>query len=263
MPTSRSTRALILVAAATTAAGLAAPAGAAGNSYTVTPLVTDSSGAPTVDQDLVNPWGMAQGPGTPVWVSDNGSGKSTLYTDSANPKVPLTVTIPGGDPTGQVYNSSSGFVAGGNSSTFIVDSESGVLSGWSTGTTATKAKTVTNAVFKGLTIANVNGKPRLFAADFHHGKVDVFASNWSRVKSSTAFRDSKLPAGYAPFGIAALGGHIYVTYAKQDSDRHDDVAGRGHGFVDVYSTTGKLKKRLISRAALNSPPGLAIAPSAC
>src|SRR2546421_2185667 len=85
-----------------------------------------------------NPWGMAQGPSTPVWVSDNHSGKSTLYTDSSKPKYPLTVTIPGGDPTGQVYNTFNGFKVGGNASVFIFDSESGVLSGWSSGAKAFK-----------------------------------------------------------------------------------------------------------------------------
>lgn len=261
MSMSRSRRLFALAALATSTVGLAAPAGAAGNSYKVTPLVTDSSGAPTVDKDLVNPWGMAQSPSSPVWVSDNGTDKSTLYTDSSSPKVPITVSIPGGEPTGQVYNSSSGFAVNGGASQFIFDSEAGVLSGWDGGSSAVKAKTVTNAVFKGLAIATVNGKPRLYATDFHHGKVDVFTSSWSRVKSSTAFRDSKIPAGYGPFGIQALGTHIYVTYAKQDADRHDDVSGRHHGFVDVYSTTGKLTKRLISHGALNSPWGLAMAPS--
>ena len=261
MSRSRSTRTLALAAIATTAVGLAAPAGAAANSYKVTPRVTDSHGAPTVDKDLVNPWGMAQGSNTPVWVSDNGSGKSTLYQDSASPKVPLTVSIPGGAPTGQVFNSSSGFKVSGSPASFIFDSEAGVLSGWNAGTSAVKAKSVTNAIFKGLAIASVRGEPRLYATDFHHGKVDVFTSNWARLKSSTAFQDAKIPAGYGPFGIAALQGHIYVTYAKRDSARHDDVAGHGHGFVDVYSNTGKLTKRLISHGALDSPWGLAIAPS--
>ena len=261
MSTSRFTRTLALAALATSTVGLAVPAGAAGNSYKVTPLVTDSSGAPTVDKDLVNPWGMAQSPSSPVWISDNGTDKSTLYTDSSSPKVPLTVSIPGGEPTGQVYNSSSGFTVGSGAATFIFDSEAGVLSGWNSGTSAVKAKTVTNAIFKGLAIANVSGKPRLFATDFHHGKVAVFNAKWARVKSSTAFHDSKIPAGYAPFGIQALGTHLYVTYAKQDANREDDVSGAHHGFVDVYSTTGKLLKRLISRGALNSPWGLAKAPS--
>jgi uncharacterized protein (TIGR03118 family) len=261
MHASRSTRVFALAAIAVVGAGFAVPAGAATNSYAVKFIVTDKSGAPTVDKDLVNPWGMAQGPSTPVWVSDNHSGKSTLYADSANPKVPLTVTIPGGSPTGQVYNTFNGFKAGGTASSFIFDSEAGVLSGWSSGTKAFKAKTVTNAIFKGLAIANVNGKPRLYATDFHHGKVDVFDSNWSMVKSSTAFHDSKIPAGFAPFGVAALNGNIYVSYAKQDSAREDDASGNGRGFVDIYSATGKLMQRLISRGALNSPWGLEMAPT--
>ena len=261
MPAARIARTLAVAAIATAGVGLAVPAGAAGNSYKVTRLVTDTSGAPTVDKDLLNPWGMAQGPSTPVWVSDNHSGKSTLYQDSSNPKVPLTVTIPGGDPTGQVYNTFNGFMAGGAPSSFILDSEAGILSGWSSGSKAFKAKTVTNAIFKGLAIADVNGKPRLYATDFHHGKVDVFDSNWAMVKSTAAFHDAKIPTGFAPFGVAALNGNIYVTYAKQDSARQDDAHGPGRGFVDIYSTTGTLMKRLISRGALNSPWGLEMAPS--
>src|SRR5438270_1740694 len=83
-------RSLGLLALAVTAASVAValPAGAAGNTFRVTTRVTDAS-----DSALVNPWGMSQGPSSPVWVSDNGTGKSTLYQAKASPKVPLTVTI--------------------------------------------------------------------------------------------------------------------------------------------------------------------------
>jgi len=75
-----------------------------------------------------------------------------------------------------------------------------------------------------------------------------------------AFRDRHLPQGYAPFGIRAINGLIYVTYAKQNADRHDDVAGRGHGFIDVFTPSGFLLERLVSRGALDSPWGLEVAP---
>ena len=251
-----------LVGTVTVALGLSLtlPAHAATNTFKVTARVTDSTGAPTVDKSLVNAWGMSQGPNTPVWVSDNGTGKSTLYKATSSPKVPLTVTIPGGAPTGQVYNGSSGFTVSGNPAAFIFDGETGVISGWYTGTSAVRKITVKSAVFKGLTIANVGGKPRLYAADFHNGKVDMFGPSWNNLTSRTAFVDSKLPKGYAPFGIATLAGRIYVSYAKQDSARHDDVSGSGNGYVDVFSTTGVFVKRLISRGALNSPWGMVIAP---
>jgi uncharacterized protein (TIGR03118 family) len=239
------------------------PASAApADKFTVKRLVTDSTGAPTVDPSLVNPWGMAQGPDTPVWVSDNGTDVSTLYKRGPSPKVALTVNIPGGAPTGQVYNGGSGFQVGNTGpASFIFDSEAGVISGWSSGTNAVKERTVKTAVFKGLAMASVNGHPRLYATDFHNGRVDMFNAAWKRISSSTAFVDSTLPAGYAPFGIAALHSHIYVSYAKQDAAAHDDMGGAGHGYVDVFTNAGAFVKRLVSRGALNSPWGLVIAPA--
>src|SRR6059036_980091 len=78
-------------------------------------LVSDVSGqAKLHDSDLVNAWGLAFGPNTPAWVADNGTDVSTLYSGSVGnspvAKVPLTVSIPGGAPTGAVYNGSDGFV---------------------------------------------------------------------------------------------------------------------------------------------------------
>ena len=253
----RSSSALLALTATAALIGVAVPAGASGNSFRVTTRVTDAT-----DPSLVNAWGMSQGPNTPVWVSDNGTGKSTLYTATSSPKVALTVTIPGGAPTGTVFNGSSKFLVNGSPGKFLFASESGVLSGWNSGTTAVKERTVKGAVFKGLAIAALpNGSPRLYATDFHNGRVDVFNGQWQRVSTSGAFVDSKIPAGYAPFGIQTLRGRIYVSYAKQDSMRHDDAPGAGHGFVDIYSTSGALLRRLVMRGALNSPWGMAIAPS--
>lgn len=250
---------IVLLAVTTTAAvaAVAMPAGAAGNSYRVTTRVTDAT-----DPSLVNAWGMSQGPNTPVWVSDNGTGMSTLYKATTPPKQPLTVTIPGGAPTGTVFNASAKFRVGASPGKFLFASENGVLSGWNGGTTAVKERTVKGAVFKGLAIATLpNGHQRLYATDFHAGHVDVFNGLWQRLHPSGAFVDRRIPAGYAPFGIQTLRGRIYVSYAKQDSMRHDDVAGSGHGFIDIYSTRGALLKRLISRGALNSPWGMTIAPA--
>ncbi|HTC68058.1 MAG TPA: TIGR03118 family protein, partial [Acidothermaceae bacterium] len=128
-------------------------------------------------------------------------------------------------------------------------------------TQATPAVQVPNAVFKGLALASVGGANYLYATDFHHGTVDVFDNTFTLQHWSGAFRDRHIPDGYAPFNIALLNGNLYVTYAKQDAARHDDVAGAGHGFVDVFSTSGQLLNRLVSRGGLNSPWGLAIAPS--
>ncbi len=247
---------------------------------TQTNLVSDEVGqAPLVDPNLINPWGMSFGTGataTPVWASDNGADVSTLYKGATTPpsfaKVPLTVSIPGGAPTGQVFNgSTTDFVVHSGSASgaakFIFDSEAGWIVGWNTNvpaansTQATPAVQVPNAVFKGLALAGAGGANYLYATDFHHGKVDVFDSTFTQQHWSGAFRDKHIPDGYAPFNIALLNGNLYVTYAKQDAAKHDDAPGAGHGFVDVFSTSGHLLNRLVSRGGLNSPWGLAIAPS--
>ena len=101
----------------------------------------------------------------------------------------------------------------------------------------------------------------LYAANFHEGRIDVFNSHFAPVKLSGGFTDAGIPAGFAPFDIQELGGSLYVTYAMQNAAKHDDVAGPGNGFVDVYDTSGHLVRRLISHGDLNSPWGLALAPN--
>ena len=106
-------------------------------------------------------------------------------------------------------------------------------------TQAQPAASVPGAIFKGLAIADTSRGQRLYATDFHHGKVDVWNARFHRVRAHGAFRDARIPQGFAPFGIQAIGGRIVVTYAKQDANAEDDVAGKGNGFVDVYSTRGR------------------------
>ena len=101
----------------------------------------------------------------------------------------------------------------------------------------------------------------LYAADFRLGTIDVFNQNFQSMKLKGNFSDPQIPAGFAPFDIQNIGGKLFVTYAKQDASKHDDVAGAGNGFVDIFNTDGTLFKHLISHGALNSPWGVAIAPS--
>ncbi len=116
------------------------------------------------------------------------------------------------------------------------------------------------AVYKGLTIAQTDEGQRLYATNFRAGTVDVFNSKFKQVVMEDAFQDRHIPAGYAPFGIRAIGPDIYVTYAVQNATRHDDLKGPHRGFVDVFNDEGKLLKRLIRHGALNSPWGVALAP---
>src|SRR5580765_3599567 len=237
---------------------------AEGNSYTVTSLVSDVPGAaPVTDPNLVNAWGLTASSASPWWVADNGTSVSTLY-NGAGVKQSLTVTV-GTDtgPTGVVFNTlGSGFtVTNGTttaSSRFIFDGEDGVLRGWSPTVDATHALVGAmgdpGAIFKGLAIAN--GK--LYASDFHNNEVAVFDSNWNLVNR---FTDTSLPDGYAPFGIQAIGGNVFVTFAKQDAAAEDEIAGQGRGFVDEFDTSGNLVARVAQHGQLNAPWGLAQAPS--
>jgi uncharacterized protein (TIGR03118 family) len=258
-----------------------------GMAFVQTNLVSDlaTQGAQLTDASLLNPWGLAFGPTTPLWVSDNNSGVATLYHIGVGgqsvTKQGLTVTVPGGrastgdgsSPTGQVFNPTTGFVvtttAGSGPAFFIFDSESGQLSAWNptadpitSGTsTGTLEHSSPTAVYKGLTIVTGDEGTFLYAANFHDGTVDVFDSNFQLTQMPGGFSDPSIPEGYAPFGIQDIHNLIYVTYAKQNATAHDDVAGPGHGFVDVYTPDGFLVQRLASRGSLDSPWGMAIAPS--
>jgi uncharacterized protein (TIGR03118 family) len=236
-------------------------------------LVSDIGGVARVtDRNLVNPWGLAAGPSTPLWVADNGTDVSTLYSGGVRGSIPvvapLVVSIPGGAPTGIVFNPTAGFVvrAGGAEAParFIFDSEAGQITAWSPmvppATEAQLEVTTPGAIYKGLAIAQTPDGARLYAADFHGAKIDVFDEQFAAVHEAGAFTDPGLPGGYAPFNVQELDGRLYVAYAKQDADAEDEVAGAGLGFVDVYDTGGKLLKRLISDGALDAPWGMALAP---
>src|SRR5262249_9699865 len=118
-----------------------------------------------------------------------------------------------------------------------------------------------NAIYKGLAISGSPGGDRLYATDFHNAKVDVFDDHFKPVTlPAGAFVDDGVPNGYGPFGIREIGGTIFVTYARQDEDAEDDVAGVGLGFVDAFDPNGRLLFRVATREHLNAPWGLAMAP---
>jgi uncharacterized protein (TIGR03118 family) len=254
-----------VVGAALAALLLAAPGVAAErNVYTVHPLVSNVPGAaPTPDPNLVNAWGLVAGPTTPWWVADNGTNKSTLYT-ATGAIVPIVVDVDGA-PTGIVFNGGAGFLVHSGAlsgpARFIWASENGTLHGWnpvvppppSHPAQQTADRSAFGASYKGLAIAGST----LYATDFHNARVDMFDSAWSYVGS---FTDASVPHGYAPFGIQAIGDRIFVTFAKQDADAGDEVAGQGRGLVDVFDTSGTLLARVAQHGQLNAPWGLALAP---
>ena len=241
----------------------------AAREYLETRLVADTAGlgAASVDTSLKNPWGMAFGPTGVLWLSDNHAGASTLY-DTTGAKRALVVGIPssggatGGAPSGIVYNPTTDFVIpGGTKALFIFAGEDGVISAWNAGSNATRVadRSANGAVYKGLALAANGGANFLFATDFKQNGVDVFDATFHFVKS---FTDSTVPAGYGPFGIQAIGGQLYVTFAKQLApDNQDDEAGPGNGYVDVFNPDGTVAKRFATRGNLNSPWAVALAPA--
>ncbi len=262
--------------------------------YQQTNLVSDIAGvALFTDKNLVNPWGLSHPPTGPWWISDNGTGLATLYNGNGRKfpvGSPLVVTIPppGGSPagttaapTGNIFNpvnstNPDDFVVSENGksgpSLFMFATEDGTISGWNPGVDLTNAILAVDrsgvgagAVYKGLAFGQSGEHEFIYATNFRFGKVEQFDANFNLVRS---FTDSQLSHTcplpnqcFAPFGIQNIGGNLYVTFALQDAAHHDDASGPSRGFVDVFDTNGKLKTRLISRGALNSPWGLALAPS--
>jgi uncharacterized protein (TIGR03118 family) len=249
---------------------------AAAQQYKVTDLVADQSGVATAtDPNLVNPWGLSRSSGSPWWVSDNGAGLATLY-DGTGAAKSLVVTVPTGDPsvsstgtpTGTVFNGGTGFVLpDGKPALFMFVTEDGTISAWNsgTGTSATiMVNTKSASVFKGAALATLplpNGSSStfLYVADFRKGRVQVYDSSFNHLGSNELFRDESLPHDYAPFDIQNIGGELYVTFARQDDQKHDEVDGPGKGYVDVFSPFGRLLRRLEHNSWLNAPWGLAMA----
>jgi len=245
--------------------------------FTQRNLVSDGTiPAERTDPNLVNSWGVAFNPFGFVWVADADAHVSTLYDGDGNVQS-LVVQIPsptmntGGEPTGIVFNGSNGFVVTQNGVTgpsrFLFATEQGVIAGWAPNVDPTHAiravnNSATGANYKGLALSAGGSGQLLYATDFFHARVDVYDSTFKRViLPADAFTDPGIPRGFAPFGIQAIGGDIYVTYAKQDASMTDEVVGPGLGYVDVYTPNGKLIRRIASRGSLNAPWGIALAPA--
>ena len=239
-------------------------------------LVSDVPGlADQTDANLVNPWGISMSSSSPFWVSNNHSGVTSVYDGTGKPAPaanPIVVKIPvppGGNPpaapSGQVFNDTQGFVVNGKPAVFIFATENGTISAWNPSADPVNASLMVDnsaagAVYKGVALANTSNGPMLYAANFNAATIDVFDGNFSPILSAGAFTDANLPGGFAPFNVQRFGQRLYVTYAMQDNAKHNDVAGAGNGFVDVFDFTGNLLGRLVSNGPLNSPWGLALAP---
>lgn len=255
--------------------------------FVETNLVSDIPGvAPHTDSVVVNPWGFTETPGGQFQLSDNGTGTAATFAADGTPLgAPIIIPPPPGSPAGttstpngQLDNTTSDFVIseGGRSApaTVIFSTEDGTIAGFNPAVDPFKAiiavnQSASGAVYKLVTMASAGGVNYLYASNFHNGTVDVFDKNFApHTFFAKQFVDPKAPAGFAPFGVKDVNGVIFVTYAKQDADKHDDVAGAGNGFIDEFDTTGHFLKRFASGTAaggtlttLDSPIGAAFAPA--
>jgi len=246
---------------------------AVAQTYTATILTSDLANiSADTDSNLSNPWGLVASSSGPWWVSDNNTGLSTLYNGSGLPQS-LVVTIPSGTgsgtgvPSGIAFNSSNDFqLSPGNPATFLFVSEDGTVQGWNHSVNPTESVIEVNnfgaAVYKGIALASAGGVNYIYATNFFAGTVDVFDSSFAPHSfGANAFVDSTIPSGFAPFNIQLVGGKLIVTYAKQDAAKHDDVAGPGNGYVDVFDTEGNLLSRLPHLIQMNSPWAIVQAPA--
>jgi uncharacterized protein (TIGR03118 family) len=242
-----------------------------------TDLVSDQAGvAEHVDPALVNPWGLAFGPETFFWVANEATATSTLYDGDGgihNDVLGGPVTVPAaGDesgPTGLVFNASDGFMIGTNGGTkpsvLIFATLGGTLVGWSPDVDLHRGvvavdNSASGASYTGLAIAKTDiFGTLLYAANFAQGTVDMYDETFAPVYGMGQFLDPTLPAGYAPFGIHAIGAKIYVAYALRGSSG-DEEPGAGNGYVSVFDDTGEFIDRVASKGTLDAPWGLTLAP---
>jgi uncharacterized protein (TIGR03118 family) len=241
-----------------------------------TNIVSDIPGmAALTDPLLVNPWGMSFLPTSPLWTSNQGTGTATLFSGAppATPPaiVPLVVTIPGGNPTGQVANATGSTTAfpvtgslGTGTARFIFATLEGTITAWTPAAEATDAVTVATtpgASYTGLTLISTPNGPELLAANFAQGRIDVFDGNFTRLNTPGRFRGTNMPKGFSPFNVQAIGDHVYVAYAKVDPATGRSVDGRGLGFVNRFTLDGTHRTQIAARGELNAPWGLAQVPA--
>ena len=250
---------------------------------TLTALTANNAsfGIANVDANLVNPWGVALLPDGHFAIANEATSTSTTLDSSgaAQPSAAseTVVSIPAAtgaaqsNPTGIVAHTGGGFVvsSGGKSApaTLLFATVSGTIAAYTPAVSTTHAFTVVDHsssgdIYTGLATLGTGASARIYAADFRNGIIDEFNSKFQQIPLRRgAFFDSTVPAGYAPFGIQALKGKLYITYARQNASATADNPGPARGIIDTYSAAGKYQSRIAVGGDLNSPWGLAIAPS--
>jgi uncharacterized protein (TIGR03118 family) len=174
------------------------------------------------------------------------------------------------------------------SAKFVFFTEDGVINAWSSNTKVAMnrcpvmvnySKTSSyfpfgaNCVFTGGTMTNnaynseafkKAGGNHIFAADFRDNVIEVFDNNWKDVTSSYHFQTPTSVGDLHVYNLIDLNGHLFVTYAKFDvngDEGQEEIDGPGLGHLVEYNEDGTLVKDFQDEGKLDSPWGIAIAPS--
>src|SRR6266403_1060896 len=239
-----------------------------------------------------SPWWIANNnSGTSTLVDGSGNPINIFIEADASKSNFVVVPPPGfaakgtqSTPTGIVFNGSpTDFLLNkgtpaGRPAVFIFATEDGTISGWNptvnllAGGSPPSPNAVLEvdnsdngsnrgAVYKGMTSGEIDGKKFLYVTNFRSARIEVYDTNFHRVRlGEEAFESDRVPHGFAPFNVQNIVGSLFVTYAKQESLAHDDVAGVGLGFLDIFSTTGKFQGRLEHGDWMNAPWGVVWTP---
>jgi uncharacterized protein (TIGR03118 family) len=222
----------------------------------------------------------------------NGAGTKQSLVVTIPPSDPNNKNTPTGTPTGTIANSSPTdfLLAAGKPAAFLFSTIDGTIAGWNPTVAVaqgaappsthavTVVKTSDGSSYTGLTSAFIDGKRFLYAANFTKGRVDVYDNAFQLVDLSkqrfnedsadheddhsaeNSFVDEKLPRSYVPFNVQAIGNDIVVTYVLHEDGSRFETDGPGLGFVDIYTSSGRLLQRLEHGDWLNAPWGVALAP---
>ena len=245
-----------------------------------------------ITRSSTSPWWISNNNSGTSTLFDGNGNPISIFPDPAGSAfddfviVPPPGFAPGttSAPTGIVFNGSpTDFLLNkgtpaGNPAIFIFATEDGTISGWNPADNIPAGGkppsinvvlevdnsdngSANGAVYKGATSADINGARYLYVTNFRAARVEVYDTTFKRVHfGEDAFDDESIPAGFAPFNVQNIGGSLFVTYAKQDGPRHDDVPGDGLGYVDIYSPAGKLQGRLQHGPWMNAPWGVVWTP---
>jgi uncharacterized protein (TIGR03118 family) len=229
--------------------------------HIIVPLISDIPHyGRLVDPQAHNSWGLVHDDKKNIlYVAQNGTGVVSRYTKDA---ILSALTVPGGAPTGLVanHNTNGFFVTPGNPAQLITVTENGTIAAFNALVDASNFINVVSSpgkVFKGVALhrGNTQIPAILYVTNFSDGVVEMYNSTFALTGT---FTDLDLLAnGYAPFNVEILNNLVYVTFAKQDESKTDDVAGIGNGYIDVFTLSGTFVFRLANRGHLNAPWGLA------